>query len=250
MATNSIRIGIVGAGRMGLAIINAVDGQDDLEIASVWVRDPDAAGDLSTPSGALISSNLEHVVDRADVIVDFSLPKATEIVVRVIEEARKPMVCGVSGLDDAQLAALDRAAVAVPLVYDRNMSQGIAVLQDLVQRAARSLGDEFAIEIHETHHIHKKDAPSGTALKLGESVARAREIDSSDAIRYESERRGEVPGDHDVIFASPTERLTLRHSVTTRQVFAEGALRAVRWVVSRPPGLYSMHDVLFAAAAD
>jgi 4-hydroxy-tetrahydrodipicolinate reductase len=230
---------------MGLATINAVDDYDDLEIASVWVRDPDTAGELSTPSGALISSNLEHVVERADVVVDFSLPEATDKVILAIEKARKPLICGVSGLDDSQLTALDRVAVMVPVVYDRNMSQGVAVLQDLVQRAARSLGDEFAIEIHETHHVHKKDAPSGTALKLGESAARARDIDSDDAVRYESERRGEVPGDHDVIFSSPTERLILRHSVTTRQVFAEGALRAARWVISRPAGLYSMHDVLF-----
>ena len=235
---------------MGLATINAVEDYDDLEIASVWVRDPDAAGELSTPSGALISSNLEHVIERADVVVDFSLPGATDNVVLAIEQARKPLVCGVSGLDDAQFAALERAAGTVPVVYDRNMSQGVAVLQDLVQRAARALGDEFAIEIHETHHVHKKDAPSGTALKLGESAAQARDIDGSDGIHYESERRGEVPGDHDVIFASPTERLTLRHSVTTRQVFAEGALCAVRWVMSQPPGFYGMHDVLFDDGAD
>lgn len=230
---------------MGLATINAVNDYDDLEIASVWVRDPDTVGDLSTPSGALISSNLDHVVERADVVVDFSLPEATDRVIQAIAQAGKPLICGVSGVDDAHLSELDEAALAVPIVYDRNMSQGVAVLQDLVQRAARSLGDEFGIEIHETHHVHKKDAPSGTALKLGESAARARDIDNGDAIRYESERRGEVPGDHDVIFSSPTERLSLRHSVTTRQVFAEGALRAARWVISRPPGLYSMHDVLF-----
>ena len=250
MATETTRIGILGAGRMGLATINAVDDYDDLEIASVWVRDPDTAGELSTPSGALISNNLEHVVERADVVVDFSLPEATDKVILAIEKAQKPLICGVSGLDDSQLAALDRLAVTVPVVYDRNMSQGVAVLQDLVQRAARSLGDEFAIEIHETHHVHKKDAPSGTALKLGESAARARDIDSDDAIRYESERRGEVPGDHDVIFSSPTERLSLRHSVTTRQVFAEGALRAARWIISRPAGLYGMHDVLFGDGAE
>lgn len=235
---------------MGLAIINAVDHYEDLEIGGVWVRDPDTVGELSTPSGALISSDLDHVVEQADVIIDFSLPAATASVVRAVGQAGKPMVCGVSGLDDVQLAALDEAAASIPLVYDRNMSQGIAVLQDLVQRAARSLGDEFAIEIHETHHIHKKDAPSGTALKLGEAVLRAKDAGSDDAIRYESERRGEVPGDHDVIFSSPTERLSLRHSVTTRQVFAEGALRAARWVVSQPPGLYGMHDVLFDDDAD
>ena len=248
MASNPIRLGIAGAGRMGLAIINAVSEFADLEISSVWVRDPDAARDMATPSGAIISSDLEHVIEAADVVIDFSLFEATEQVAAAVTRYRKPLVCGVSGLDDAQLSALGRAAECVPVVYDRNMSQGIAVLQELVARAARSLGDEYAIEIHETHHIHKKDAPSGTALKLGESIAEARDRD--DSVHYQSERRGEVPGDHEVIFSSPTERLTLGHSVTTRSVFAEGALRATRWVANRKPGLYDMHDVLFGDDTD
>jgi 4-hydroxy-tetrahydrodipicolinate reductase len=235
---------------MGLAIISAVNEVPDLEIRSVWVRDPEAARDMATPSGAIISSELEHVVEAADVVIDFSLFEATEQVVAAVLRHGKALVCGVSGLGQAQLEALERAAQSVAVVYDRNMSQGIAVLQDLVSRAARSLGDEFAIEIHETHHIHKKDAPSGTALKLGESIASARNQEGADAVHYQSERRGEVPGDHEVIFSSPTERLTLAHSVTTRKVFAEGALRAARWVASREPGLYDMHDVLFDEKKD
>jgi len=235
---------------MGLAIISAVSEFADLEISSVWVRDPDAARDMATPSGAIISSDLEHVIEAADVVIDFSLFEATEQVAAAVTRYRKPLVCGVSGLDDAQLSALGRAAECVPVVYDRNMSQGIAVLQELVARAARSLGDEYAIEIHETHHVHKKDAPSGTALKLGESIADARDQTGADSVHYQSERRGEVPGDHEVIFSSPTERLTLGHSVTTRSVFAEGALRAARWIVDRQPGLYDMHDVLFGDDTD
>jgi 4-hydroxy-tetrahydrodipicolinate reductase len=250
LATNPIRLGIAGAGRMGLAIINAVSEFADLEIGSVWVRDPDAARDMATPSGAVISSDLDHVIEAADVVIDFSLFEATEQVAGAVARYGKPLVCGVSGLPEAQLEALGRAAENVPVVYDRNMSQGIAVLQELVARAARSLGDEFAIEVHETHHVHKKDAPSGTALKLGESIAKARGQTGADSVHYLSERRGEVPGDHDVIFSSPTERLTLGHSVTTRTVFAEGALRAARWIVSRQPGLYDMHDVLFGDDTD
>lgn len=250
MATNTIKLGIAGAGRMGLAIINAVNEVPDLEIKSVWVRDPEAASDMATPSGAIISSELEHVVAAADVVIDFSLFEATEQVVAAVLRHGKALVCGVSGLGQEQLEALERAAQSVAVVYDRNMSQGIAVLQDLVSRAARSLGDEFVIEIHETHHIHKKDAPSGTALKLGESIASARNREGADAVHYQSERRGEVPGDHEVIFSSPTERLTLGHSVTTRKVFAEGAMRAARWVASREPGLYDMHDVLFGEKKD
>jgi len=108
------------------------------------------------------------------------------------------------------------------------------------------LGAEFAVEVHETHHVHKVDSPPGTALQLGESIVAARPRDiGADAVRFEVERRGEVPGDHTVIFSSPTETLTLGHSVTTRQVFADGAIRAARWVVGRPPGLYRMRDVLF-----
>jgi len=245
LVTNPTRLGIAGAGRMGLAIINAVNEFADLEIGSVWVRDPDAARDMATPTGAIISSDLEHVIEAADVVIDFSLFEATEQVAAAVTRYRKPLVCGVSGLADTQVRALGNAAESVPVVYDRNMSQGIAVLQELVARAARSLGDEFAIEIHETHHVHKKDAPSGTALKLGESIAEARDQSGADSVHYQSERRGEVPGDHEVVFSSPTERLTLAHSVTTRSVFAEGALRAARWIVGRQPGLYDMHDVLF-----
>ena len=234
---------------MGLAIINAVNDFPDLEIGSVWVRDPEAARDMSTPSGAVISTDLERVVEAADVIIDFSLFEATEQVAAAVTRHGKSLVCGVSGLGETQMAALEAAARGVAVVYDRNMSQGIAVLQELVSRAAKSLGDEFAIEIHETHHIHKKDAPSGTALKLGESIASARDQEGADAVHYQSERRGEVPGDHEVIFSSLTERLTLGHSVTTRKVFAEGALRAARWVASREAGFYDMHDVLFGENA-
>ena len=240
-----MKLGIAGAGRMGLAIINAVNEVADLRIGSVWVRDPEAVKDMGTPSGALVSADIDHVVEVADVVIDFSLFEATEEVAAAVVRHCKPLVCGVSGLGDAQVEALERAATSVAVVYDRNMSQGIAVLQDLVSRAARSLGDEFRIEIHETHHVHKKDAPSGTALKLGESIAAARNRQGADSVHYRSERRGEVPGDHEVVFCSATERLMLAHSVTTRTVFAQGAIRAARWVAGRQAGFYSMHDVLF-----
>lgn len=215
---------------MGKAIMQAIDAADDLQVSGVWAR----------------GESIDEVVVAADVIIDFSLPDATTTVLEAVSSHQKPLVCGVSGLDDSLWKALQQAATVIPLVYDRNMSQGIAVLDDLVSRAARSLGAEFAVEVHETHHVHKVDSPSGTALQLGETIvaARPRETDE-DAVRFEVERRGEVPGDHTVIFSSPTETLTLGHSVTTRQVFADGAIRAARWIVGRPPGLYRMRDVLF-----
>ena len=138
------------------------------------------------------------------------------------------------------------------------MSQGVAVLTRLVRNAAEALSSEFEISISDIHHVHKKDAPSGTALKLGEAATSARKLDFGDSMHYEAdapaapgqivfnvERRGEVAGDHSVTFASNAERLTLEHSVRTRDVFARGAIRAARWIVGRPAGLYSMDDVLF-----
>ena len=141
------------------------------------------------------------------------------------------------------MASLDDAAKSVPVVFDRNMSLGVAVLENIARKAVDALGPDFEVEIHETHHIHKLDAPSGTALKLGEAIAEVRGTDPAD-IHYESERRGEVPGDHTVVLSSPTERLSLSHSVTTRQVFADGAVRAARWVVGKARGRFTMHDVL------
>lgn len=212
---------------MGQSIAASIEQQADLELAGIWTRDGD----------------LDAVVAAADVVIDFSLPEGTAAVLDAVVRHNKPLVCGVSGLDDAQMELLDRASAQIPVVYDRNMSLGIAVLEHSVRDAAASLGLDFEIEISETHHIHKKDAPSGTALKLGEAVAAARRKDGT--VRFEVERRGEVPGDHEVVMRSPTERLTFAHSVTTRQVFADGALRAARWAIGRAAGLYGMRDVLF-----
>ena len=212
---------------MGQALADTIEASDDLELAGVWRRGED----------------LDTIAAGADVLIDFSLPEATGTVLEAVARHGIPLVCGVSGLDDDQQASIEAAAAKIPLVYDRNMSLGIAVLDKLVKDAAVALGPGFAVEIHETHHVHKIDAPSGTALKLGESVAAAAGLDK-DAIHYESERRGEVPGDHTVIFRSATETVTLGHSVTTRQVFVDGALRAARWVVGQGPGRYLMTDVL------
>ena len=229
---------------MGRALIEALDGSDDATLAALWVREGRADGLPDTPDGVRIDSDIGAVAAACDVLIDFSLPEATHEVLAAAVEHARPLVCGVSGLDAEQLAAIDSAAGRIALVYDRNMSLGIAVLDRLVREAATALGPGFAVEIHETHHVHKRDAPSGTALKLGETLAAARDMQPED-VRYVVERRGEVPGDHAVLFSSATETLELAHSVTTRRVFADGALRAARWVVTQPPGRYRMRDVLF-----
>ena len=224
-----MRIGIAGAGRMGQALAAIVEAANDLELAGTWHRD----------------EALEPLVRTADVLIDFSLPEATLTVIDAIERLGTPLVCGVTGLRAEEMDALQKAAHTIPIVYDRNMSPGIAVLAKIAADAAAALGAEFSVEIHETHHVHKIDAPSGTALKLGEAVAHARGEDPA-GLQYVSERRGEVPGDHRVTFSSATERLVLGHSVATRDVFAAGAVRAARWLAGREAGLYSMRDVLAA----
>ncbi|MBT8087090.1 MAG: 4-hydroxy-tetrahydrodipicolinate reductase [Gammaproteobacteria bacterium] len=214
---------------MGQAIAEIVTREVDLELAGIWTRD----------------TSVDDVVSAADVVVDFSLPEGTEEVVAAALRHGKPLVCGVSGLDERQVQLIDSAADNVAVVYDRNMSLGIAVLTHSVREAARSLGLEFAIEISETHHVHKRDAPSGTALKLGEAIAAARGEEGTGSVRFHSERRGEVPGDHEVRMSSPSEELTFAHSVKTRRVFADGAVRAARWCIGKAAGRYQMRDVLF-----
>jgi len=224
-------IAIAGAGRMGQAIAATIDQHDDLTLAGTWARGDD----------------LDALVQTADVVVDFSLPDGTMQVLDAVLRHEKPLVCGVSGLNSEQVGKLRETATSIAVVYDRNMSLGIAVLERSVREAAASLGPDFEVEISETHHVHKKDAPSGTALKLGEAVAAARGESGTGSVRFEVERRGEVPGDHEVVMQTPSERLVFAHSVTTRQVFADGAVRAARWVTGQPPGQYLMRDVLFGA---
>jgi 4-hydroxy-tetrahydrodipicolinate reductase len=215
---------------MGQAIAATVDRSRDLLLSGVWQR----------------GSDLDAMLSDADVVIDFSLPDGTVKVVSAAVRNRKPLVCGVSGLTESQMKNLAEASRHIPLVYDRNMSLGIAVLERLVSDAARALGSDFDIQVSEVHHVHKKDAPSGTALKLAEAIAAARKEASTHSISFAVERRDEVPGYHEIVMKSATESLTLAHSVTTRQVFVDGALRAARWAADRPCGLYSMQDVLFS----
>lgn len=264
--TNTLKISILGAGRMGQELVRAIIATDGLQLAGVWARRAGALADFGVDlngqnSGAVIGvdTNLDAVLENADVAIDFSLPAATLQVFEAVLNANKPLVCGVSGLDDSTLRQMRTVAGSIPLFYDRNMSVGIAVLQDLVSRAGALLGPEFAAAIHDTHHMHKVDAPSGTALKLGEALAKARNRDFAAIFRYAAEsaatrtspeeivftatRRGEVPGEHTVLFQADAETLELTHKVADRRVFADGALRAARWLTGQKPGLYGMSDI-------
>jgi 4-hydroxy-tetrahydrodipicolinate reductase len=215
---------------MGQALAESIRRQSDFELVGIWQRGQD----------------IDPLVAASNVVIDFSLPEGTESVIDAAVRHSMPLVCGVSGLDERQAALLQVACNDIPVVYDRNMSLGIAVLERSVREAAGSLGTEFEISVSEVHHVHKKDAPSGTALKLGEAIAAARGAVGTGEVRFDVERRGDVSGDHEITMTSSAEKLTFAHSVTTRQVFVDGALRAANWVANRPPGRYSMEDVLFS----
>jgi 4-hydroxy-tetrahydrodipicolinate reductase len=177
---------------------------------------------------------IEHA--RAEAVVDFSAPGATLALAPIAAAAGSALVSGTTGLGDDARGALDRAAARVPVLWEPNMSLGVHVLTELVGRAASALADWDA-EIVETHHRAKVDAPSGTALRLAESLGRAN-------VGIHALRGGDVVGDHTVHLLGGGERLELTHRATNRDVFAHGALRAARWLVGRPPGRYALRDVL------
>jgi 4-hydroxy-tetrahydrodipicolinate reductase len=257
MATvaNTLNIAVLGAGRMGREVMRAIAANDALRLVSLWTRKQ-----VPTDAEIVVSDDLATVLAPADVAIDFSLPEATVQVLDAVLESGTSLVIGVSGLDEKLVRKIDDASKSVTILYDRNMSLGIAVLDRLVRDAAAGLGSGFEAEIHETHHVHKKDAPSGTALKLGESLAEVRGQDFESVRQYEPAgldrplppgqigfevtREGEVPGEHTVILHSDSERLELKHVALNRRVFADGALRAAQWLAPQPAGLYSMRDML------
>lgn len=196
--------------------------------------------------------------DHGDVLLDFSAPKALQSSLERAIAAGIPLLIGTTGLDASADKAIDEAAKRIAVLRAANTSLGIALLSELVERAARALGPAWDIEIAEMHHRNKTDAPSGTALALGEAAARGRGTPlraergrdgtglkrQEGAIGFASLRGGTVAGEHDVIFAGPDERLTLSHRAEKRMIFARGALAAARFLVGKHAGLYSMRDVI------
>jgi len=181
--------------------------------------------------------------DHGDVLVDFSAPAALETSLERAMSAGVPILIGTTGLDEAADKGIVAASRQVAILRAANTSVGVALLADLVERAAKALGPEWDIQISETHHRHKVDAPSGTALMLGAAAERAR---GSGVAGYASVRGGTVAGDHDVMFLGPDERLILSHRAESRMIFARGALAAAAFLAGKPAGLYSMRDVIGA----
>ena len=181
--------------------------------------------------------------DHGDVLVDFSAPAALETSLERAVSSAVPILIGTTGLNEAADKAIVAASREVAILRAANTSVGVAVLADLVERAAKALGPEWDIQISETHHRHKVDAPSGTALMLGAAAERAR---GRGVAGYASVRGGTVAGDHDVLFLGPDERLILSHRAESRMIFARGALAAAAFLAGKPAGLYSMRDVIGA----
>ena len=263
------RVAIAGAaGRMGRSLLEAVmQGEGDLLVAaaSVLVDDPALGVDVGTLIGApalgvTTVGSLEEVVDDFDVLIDFTSPDASLKHLSLCKDHNKSMVLGTTGFTDDEKSSIRSSAQHVPLVYAANMSVGVNVCLKLLKDAARAFGDDVDIEIIETHHRFKKDAPSGTALRMGEVVAEALDRDLAKVAVYGREgitgerdrktigfatvRAGDVIGEHTVVFAGLGERVEITHRASSRLTFASGAVRAASWVQNQEAGLYDMNDVL------
>ena len=239
-----VRVLLVGAkGRMGQAVAAAAEAADAVIVAGF-----DQGDDLTKE------------IDACEVVVDFSHPSAADEICRACLGAGKPLVVGTTGHSNDQRALLVKASKSLPIVFSPNFSVGVNALFWLTRKAAEMLGQDFDLEIVETHHRLKKDAPSGTAKKLAEILCEVRKLDYAKSVAHGREglvgerpaaeigvhsiRGGDVVGDHTVAFVGRGERLELVHHASSRETFAAGALRAARWIVGRPQGLYSMEDVL------
>ena len=262
------KIAIIGAaGRMGRTLIRLISAADDISLSGAATEPGDALigadaglGANVRSLGVAITDNLDTALAEAQVAIDFTLPAAAEANIEACVNRNVALVMGTTGLSAEQQSALAEAGQRIGVVYGRNMSIGVTVLTDLVRRATAALGSDYDVEVIEAHHRKKLDAPSGTALQLGEAVADERGTTLAESaifdrhgldsprrpgsIGFASVRAGSIVGDHAVMFATDEEIIELKHRALDRQVFARGALRAARWVIGRPRGLYSMNDVL------
>ncbi|WP_043113443.1 4-hydroxy-tetrahydrodipicolinate reductase [Solimonas soli] len=261
--STTTRIAILGAtGRMGRAVADAVAASAQAELGAAFERDGHAAIGQPVAAGSAVTISADPAAAAAqfDVLIDFTRPEGTMAALAACVAAGKRMVIGTTGCSDAQKADIAAAAKRIPIVMAGNFSIGVNLCLSLLEQAARTLGDDFDVEIVEAHHRHKVDAPSGTALMMGEAVARGVGRDLKDVAVYERyghtgarERRtigfqavrgGDVVGDHTVMFLGDGERVEITHKASNRMNFANGAVRAAVWLRDRAPGLYSMRDVL------
>ena len=268
MSTSSpLRIAIAGAsGRMGRMLIEAVLNAPDCELAGALdisgnpALGMDAGAFLGRSTGVIITSDVAAGLAQAQVLIDFTRPEGTLAHLRVCQQLGVKMVIGTTGFGDADKAQLAQAAQSLAMVMAPNMSVGVNVTLRLLQMAAKALSTGYDIEVIEAHHRHKVDAPSGTALKMGEVIAEALGRDLKDCAVYAREghtgerdpssigfatiRGGDIVGDHTVMFAGTGERVEITHRSGSRSNYAQGSLRAARYLADRSSGMFDMFDVL------
>ncbi|MFK8018405.1 MAG: 4-hydroxy-tetrahydrodipicolinate reductase [Pseudomonadales bacterium] len=262
------RIAVTGAaGRMGRTLIEAITQTEGLELAAA-IEMPGSsligadAGELVAIGkiGVALVDSLTDVIDQFDTLIDFTVPQATLANAEVCAAHGKKMVIGTTGIDTAGKAQLEQAAESTAIMWAPNMSVGVNLCFALLDMAARVLGDDVDIEVLESHHKHKVDAPSGTALRMGEVVADALGRDLSkvavygregqtgardpETIGFATVRAGDIVGEHTVMFAAEGERVEITHKASSRMNFGRGAMRACLWLADRNTGLYDMQDVL------
>lgn len=263
-----VKVVVAGAGgRMGGRLVSLINESAVLQLVGALERKGhlavgEDAGEVAGCGrmGVPVTDDLTALADRAEVLIDFTSPEATLKNLRAMAERRKAMVIGTTGLTGDQLSELRVLAKFIPVVFSPNMSVGINVILKVIADMARTLGEDYDIEVLEAHHRLKKDAPSGTAIKIGEVLAKAtgKDLDAVAAygrkgligerkrgeIGMQVIRAGDIVGDHTVLFGGMGERVEITHRAQSRDTFARGALRAARWVVKQPPGIYDMQDVL------
>jgi 4-hydroxy-tetrahydrodipicolinate reductase len=263
-----IRVAIAGAGgRMGRTLVSAVHQSEGLVVSAATERAESGlvgvdAGEVAGIGrvGAPIRPDLDEVLADFDVLIDFTTPEATMRHVALCRDARCRMVIGTTGLNPSQQETIGEAAIDTALVYAPNMSVGVNLCFKLLELAARVMGDDVDIEIVEAHHRHKVDAPSGTALRMGEIIAAALGRDLGEVavygrqghtgprerstIGFETIRAGDTVGEHSVWFAADGERVEITHRASNRMTFARGAARAARWIAGQDRGQFDMQDVL------
>ena len=263
-----IKVVIAGAGgRMGCRLISLVKESTSLTLSGAVESKGhravgEDAGEIAACGrmGIPISDDLTALMDRGEVVIDFSVPSATLEHLMTVAQHHRTMVIGTTGFSQTELDELRNLARTIPCVFSPNMSVGVNVMYKMIADMARTFGDEYDIEVIEAHHRLKKDAPSGTAMKMAEILARAVNRDIGEVgvyarkgmigertrneIGIQTIRAGDIVGDHTVLFGTMGERIEITHRAHNRDTFAVGALRAAQWVVKQPPGLYDMLDVL------
>lgn len=264
---NPLKVVIAGcSGRMGHALLEGVFASDDLVLYGALDRignaqlGRDAGEQFGKLTGVKLTDNVALALKGADVLVDFTRPEASMTYLEACQKENVALVIGTTGFSVEEKLAIETASQNIPIVFAPNMSVGVTLLINLVEQAAKVLNEGYDIEVVEMHHRHKVDAPSGTALRLGEAAAKGLGQNLADCAVYAREgvtgereagkigfatmRGGDVVGDHTVVFAGIGERVEITHKASSRATFAIGALRAAKFLAGRQPGLFDMQDVL------